>query len=196
LPRPKQRTDELRAHVLHRALEMLERDGVLGFTARRIADEAGTSMPAVYELFGDKAGLLREVFFEGFRLLLAHYEALPETSDPRADLFAVLHAIRGFVAEHPVLAELMFGRPFADFDPGPADLKAGTAVRNFVIRRVKRCLDAEILRGDATDIAHVLVALVQGLSAQQRAGWLGRSKASIDRRFQLALQAMLEGLAR
>ena len=32
---------------------------------------AQTSTPAVYELFGDKAGLVREVFFEGFRLLRA-----------------------------------------------------------------------------------------------------------------------------
>jgi hypothetical protein len=28
-----------------------------------------TSVPAVYELFGDKAGLVREIFFEGFRRL-------------------------------------------------------------------------------------------------------------------------------
>ena len=32
---------------------------------------AATSTPAVYELFGDKAGLVRELFFEGFRMLAA-----------------------------------------------------------------------------------------------------------------------------
>ena len=69
MPRAKQRTPELRDRVLLHAVDLLARDGVAGFTARRIAREAATSIPAVYELFGDKAGLLREVFFEGFRLL-------------------------------------------------------------------------------------------------------------------------------
>ena len=65
MPRPKQRTPELRDHVLHVALATLAADGVTGFTTRNVARQAQTSTPAVYELFGDKAGLVREVFFEG-----------------------------------------------------------------------------------------------------------------------------------
>ena len=51
-------------------------DGIAGFTTRRVAQEAETSTPAVYELFGDKAGLVREVFFEGFRLLRRRFDEL------------------------------------------------------------------------------------------------------------------------
>ncbi len=60
---------------------------------------------------------------------------------------------------------------------------------------VRRCLDAGVLAGDETDIAHVLLGLAQGLAAQETAGWLATSQASADRRWSLAFQATLDGLA-
>lgn len=195
MPRAKQRTPQLRDHVLHVAVSTLAAEGVTGFTTRKVAQQAETSTPAVYELFGDKAGLVREVFFEGFRLLRLHFDQLAESSDPRADLVGVVQAFRGFARGNPVLAEVMFSRPFVDFDPGPDELRAGSAVREFIVGRVRRCTDAGILGGDETDIAHVLVALAQGLAAQESAGWLGTSQASRDRRWDLATRAVLDGLS-
>ena len=195
MPRPKQRTPELRDHVLRVAVAMLARHGVAAFTTRRVAEEAATSPPAVYELFGDKAGLVREVFFEGFRLLRRRFDRLAESADPRADLVALVQALRAFARENPVLAELMFSRPFADFDPGPSGLEAGRSVREFVVGRVRRCIDAGILAGDATDVAHVLVSMTQGLAATEMAGWLGTSRASVARRWDVAIRAVLDGLA-
>jgi AcrR family transcriptional regulator len=195
VPRAKQRTPELRDRVLQVAVATLTAEGAEGFTTRRVADRARTSTPAVYELFGDKAGLVREVFFEGFRLLGERFGALNETGDPRRDLIDVTRAFRGFVRDHPVLGQLMFARPFADFDPGPAEREAGRVTREFVVTRVRRCIDAGLISGDETDMAHVLLALCQGLSAQEAAGWLGRSRAAADRRWDLAVRALLAGLA-
>ena len=195
MPRPKQRTPQLRDHVLRVAVAMLARHGVAAFTTRRVAEEAATSPPAVYELFGDKAGLVREVFFEGFRLLRRRFDRLAQSADPRADLVALVQALRAFARENPVLAELMFSRPFADFDPGPSGLEAGRSVREFVVGRVRRCIDAGILAGDATDVAHVLVSMTQGLAATEMAGWLGTSRASVARRWDVAIRAVLDGLA-
>ena len=70
-------------------------------------------------------GLVREVFFEGFRLLGDRFGKLRDSGDPRADLVRMVGALRVFVRENPVLAQVMFSRPFADFDPGPGDLAAG-----------------------------------------------------------------------
>lgn len=195
MPRAKQRTPELRDRVLQVAVATLTAEGAEGFTTRRVAAGARTSTPAVYELFGDKAGLVREVFFEGFRLLGGRFGALAETGDPRRDLIEVTRAFRGFVRDYPVLGQLMFARPFADFDPGPAEREAGRLTREFVVTRVRRCIDAGVIGGDETDVAHVLLALCQGLSAQEAAGWLGSSRASMDRRWDLAVQALLAGLA-
>jgi AcrR family transcriptional regulator len=89
----------------------------------------------------------------------------------------------------------MFSRPFADFDPGPAELEAGAATREFIVRRVQRCIGAGIIDGDQVDIAHGLLALAQGLAAQEAAGWLGSTSASVNRRWDLAVRAFLAGLS-
>jgi AcrR family transcriptional regulator len=193
VPRAKQRTQELRDRVLHVAVGTLASEGVAGFTTRKVAHEADTSTPAVYELFGDKAGLVREVFFEGFRMLRRRFDELHEGVDPDADLVEVIDVFRSFVNTNPVLAEVMFSRPFADFDPGPEELRAGATVREFVVGRVRRCIDAGLLAGDPTDIAHVLIALAQGLAGQETAGWLGTSRASVNRRWALGIRAVLDG---
>jgi AcrR family transcriptional regulator len=194
MPRAKQRTPELRDRLLQVAVTMLSDEGVSGLTTRRVAREAETSPPAVYELFGDKGGLVREVFFEGFRMLRRRFDELGESNDPMDDLTRVVDAFRAFVQENPVLAEVMFSQPFADFEPGRHELAAGGSVREFIVGRIRRCVDAGALAGDSTDIAHALVALAQGLASQERAGWLGSTPTSIDRRWGLAVTALLEGL--
>jgi AcrR family transcriptional regulator len=195
MPRAKQRTPQLRERLLRSAVATLAEAGVAGLTARRVAADAQTSVPAVYELFGDKAGLVREVYFEGFRLLRQRFEAVGETDDPRTDLLGLVAVLRTFVRENPVLAEVMFSRPFADFDPGPDELTATRSVREFIVGQVRRCIHRGQLAGDEVDIAHVLLGLAQGLSLQETAGWLGRSQSSVDRRWQLAFRATLDGLA-
>ena len=196
MPRAKQRTGQLREHIVQVAVAMLAADGVGGFTARRVAERAQTSPPAVYELFGDKAGLVREVFFEGFRLLGDRLAALRESDDPYADLLHAVRVFRIFARDNPVLTQVMFSRPFADFDPGPAELAAGARTREFIVHRVRRCIDAGIINGDQTDIAHGLLALAQGLAMQEAAGWLGSTRSSVNRRWDLAVHALLAGLGR
>jgi AcrR family transcriptional regulator len=195
MPRHKQRTSELRDRVLAAAVAALTTDGVAGLTARRVAHDAQTSTPAVYELFGDKGGLIRAIFFEGFRMLRRHLEQTVRADDERTALQQTIAALRTFMRDSPALARVMFERPFADFDPGPEDIQAGASVREFIVDRVRRALDARIIEGDPTDIAHVLIGLALGLAAQEAAGWLGTSQASVNRRWSLAAEALLTGLS-
>lgn len=194
MPRPKQRTQELRTHILQSAVGLIATNGVAEFTTRRVAAEASTSIPAMYELFGDKSGLVREIFFEGFRLLRRQLDALKSCDDPRADLVRLLEAFRLFYRENPAIARVMFSRPFPDFDPGPAEEEAGRSVREHFVQHVQRAIDTRILEGNPIDIAHVLMSLAQGMAAIEVAGWLGTSKSSIDRRWKLAIDAILDGL--
>jgi AcrR family transcriptional regulator len=195
MPRAKQRTPELRNRVLGVAVDALGEHGVSGFTTRRVAELAGTSVPAVYELFDDKAGLIRQVFFEGFRLLGRELATVPTTDDPLADVAAIASAFRRFCVQRPVLAQVMFTRPFASFDPSPADVAGGTAVRELIIGRIKRCIDAGLIVGSPTDIGHVLLALVQGLAVQEAGGGLGNSAASVNRRWEIGVRTLLRGFS-
>jgi AcrR family transcriptional regulator len=179
--------------VLSVALELLARDGVAAFTTRSVASASATSTPAIYELFGDKSGLVREMFFEGFRMLRRQLGEAGESDDPRADLVALVGLYRSFIRHNPVLAEVMFSRPFSDFSPSGTEVKAGSSVRTLIVARVRRCIDTGLMRGDETDIAHVLVALVQGMAAAESTRRLGSSRKSIERRWTLAVDAVLEG---
>lgn len=195
MPRPKQRTPELRDRLLAVAIELLSTDGAGALTARAVARGAATSTPAVYELFGDKGGLVRAVFFEGFKRLYKQLAALPPSDDARADLLALAAAYRAFVVENPVLAEVMLSRPFTDFSPGPKEAGASGSVRSVIVERVQRAIDAGALGGDPVDVAHAMVALVQGLAAAENARRLGTTPESVDRRWSVALNALFDGFA-
>ena len=181
--------------MLQVAVSTLNQDGLSGFTTRRVAEQAGTSVPAVYELFGDKSGLVRAVFFEGFRMLGRRLLAVPETDNAVADVQRLIPVFRRFCLDYPALARVMFSRPFQDFDPGPEEL-ASPSVREIFVGRIKRCTDAGLLTGDPVDIAHVLLALAQGLAVQEGARWLGKSKASVNRRWEVGVTGILRGFAR
>ena len=193
MPRAKQRTPELRADLLVAALDVLSAAGPVGVTTRAVATRAGTSVPALYELFGDKAGLVRALFFEGFRRLGRDYAELAPTSDPLADLVAAVETFRAFARANPRLFEVMYARPFAEFSPGPEELATGAATRGAFVGPVQRAVDRGLLVGDATDIAHGVLALAGGLVTQEIAGWLGSSPESIERRWQASVAAFLRG---
>ncbi|MCV7169507.1 MULTISPECIES: TetR/AcrR family transcriptional regulator [Mycolicibacterium] len=194
MPRAKQRTPELRDHLLAVAVATLNEEGFTRFTTRRVAERAGTSVPAVYELFTDKAGLVRAMFFEGFRVLGAELAKVPPSVEPLADIERLVPVFRLFCRAYPRLAQVMFSRPFADFEPGPDELAAGASVRHEFVGRIQRAVDAGLLAGDPTDIAHVLLALAQGLAVQEAGRWLGPAP-SIERRWRLGVRSLLAGFA-
>jgi AcrR family transcriptional regulator len=142
MPRPKQRTPELRDRVLQVAVSTLNQDGLPGLTTRRVAQRADTSVPTIYELFENKAGLLRAVFFEGFRMLCRRLLAVPESDDALADVQRLIPVFRRFCLDYPALARVMFSRSIQDFDPGPAELAASSSVREIFVGKITRCTEA------------------------------------------------------
>ena len=195
MPKVKQRTPELREQLISAALRILSDDGVAALTARRLARDARTSPPAVYELFGDKAGVVRALFFPGIAQLDAALGELRPGDDALEDLVALAQRYRRFVVANPALATVMFSRPFASFDPAPEEAAAGAAVRERIVEAVRRAIAAGRLRGDPTDVAHACVALVHGLAAAEVARRLGSSPAAIERRWDVAVRGLLRGFA-
>jgi AcrR family transcriptional regulator len=195
VPRVKQRTPELAEQVLAAGLRLLANEGVGAVTARRLADEASTSPAAVYELFGDKGGVIRAMFFSGFEQLGRELRERTPDDDPIEELVALAQRYRAFIVAHPALAAVMFSRPFASFDPAPEEEAAGAAVREHIVAAVKRALDEGRLTGNAIDIAHAYVALIQGLAAAESSQRLGRSKAAVQRRWDAGVRALLAGFA-
>jgi AcrR family transcriptional regulator len=195
MPRTKQRTPELAEHVLQTALRLLAGEGPAALTARRLADAAGTSPAAVYELFGDKAGVLRAVFFSGFERLADELGTPDPGAEGLDELLTLAQRYRAFIVAHPALSAIMFSRPFASFDPAPEEQAAGAAVRRRIVAAVKVAIKSGQLQGDAIDIAHAYVALIHGLAAAESSQRLGGSNATIQRRWDVSVGALLRGFA-
>ncbi len=198
MARAKVRTGDLRDVIVDRALHLLDEGGPPAVRARGVASAAGTSTAAVYELFGDKAGLVRSVFFEGFRLLERRLRAVPVTGDARIDLVATLAEARRFALDRPMLFEVMYARPFAEFEPSADDLRAGVGLQRLVVERVRAwgaSAGVTSVADDPGDAAHALVATNRGLVATELAGLAGTSRPSVERRWHLTIDALLDGLA-
>jgi AcrR family transcriptional regulator len=195
MPRPRQRTPELAEQILQAALRLLADEGPGALTARRLAAAAGTSPAAVYELFGDKAGVVRALFFSGFASLGEGLGAPDPGAEALEELLALAQRYRAFVVAHPALSAVMFSRPFASFDPLPEEQAAGAVVRNRVVAAVKVAIKAGRLQGDPIDIAHAYVALIHGLAAAESAHRLGGTDAVLRRRWDAGVRALLAGFA-
>jgi AcrR family transcriptional regulator len=193
VPPAKVRTPELRQQLLDVAIDLLASDGASAITTRRVAARAKTSAAAIFELFGDKTGLVRALFFEGFRRLLAHLEQLPPARGTAQDLVAFVREFRAFTLDSPRLFEVMYNRPFETFTPGPDERALGDATRSILVERARGGVDAGLLHGDPVDIAHAVLALAIGLATQETADWLGSTPASRDRRWAQAVDALLAG---
>ncbi|HEY3683946.1 MAG TPA: TetR/AcrR family transcriptional regulator [Streptosporangiaceae bacterium] len=193
--RRKVRTQELRGELATAAVGLLAAGGSAAVTTRAVASEAGSSIAAVHELFGGKAGLVRAVFAAGFARLAAELAELPPAADPEAGVLDLALAMRSFARREPHLYEVMFARPFAEFRPGAADARAADAIYAIVVGRVAAVLGADRPKGAAKDAAIGLFATVQGLVGLEAAGLLGSGPASADRRFRHTVIAALRGFA-
>ena len=194
MARPRLHTEDVRRELLHQATTLLAAEGPSGITIRRVADAAGTSPPAVYDLIGDKTALVRELFLHGFRRLHQLFEEVPTTADPVADLLGLGLAYRASALENPHLYDVMFACPFPEFRPTDADLTESMQTFSQLVERVRTAIGAgAIANGDPLDVALVLFAQAHGLASLELKGWLGQP-AEADQRWQLSLAAMLAGM--
>ena len=84
------------------ALAMLDRDGLDGFSMRRLASELGVSSMAAYYHFPSKASLLAAVYQHAFA-----ERPVPEPGGPwREEALALAHWIRDGYMRHPIVASL------------------------------------------------------------------------------------------
>jgi AcrR family transcriptional regulator len=172
---------------------LLAAEGPSALTVRRLAERADTSASAVYSLFGDKWGLVEEMFREGFRRFAGRIAALERTDDPLADLIALGAAFRANARANPHLYDLMFGHPFPQFQPGEEDRMMAMGTFGALVAALGRCVDAGQLSGDPLGLATIFYSLIHGLTSLELLGWLG-PPGQADAAWERAEMAMYRGL--
>ncbi|GAA2426585.1 TetR/AcrR family transcriptional regulator [Actinomadura vinacea] len=196
MARPRTRDyGELRRELVDAGGRLLAAAGPSALTTRRVAEQAGVSTTAVYNLFGDKGGLVREMFLAGFERLAAAFAAVPRTDDAVADLLALGHAYRANALANPHLFQLMFGRPVPEFQP---DAETGALIRptfDTLVAAAARCVqEGAFAPAEPYDLAVRLNALAHGLASLELRGALGDAEEA-RRHWDGAFDSMVRGLA-
>ncbi len=193
MARPRTHDDKLRLRLLDEGGRLLATEGPSALTVRRLAERSETSASAIYSLFGDKWGLVEEMFREGFRRFAGRIAALERTDDPLADLIALGAAFRANARANPHLYDLMFGRPFPQFVPGEETQVMAMGTFGALVEALGRCVEAGQLRGDPLALATIFYSLIHGLTSLELLGWLGPPERA-DAAWERAELAMFRGL--
>lgn len=77
-------------------------------STRAVCEEVGVGQPALYRVFGDKAGLLAALVDHGFERYVQRKRALEKSEDAVADLRAGWDDHIAFAVENPAVYRLMF----------------------------------------------------------------------------------------
>jgi len=90
-----------RREILDAASALLYEGGADGLTIRRLALRCGYTAPAIYHIFGDKAGLLDAVLREAIDALIVRIDQVPDHPEPAERIRLQFREIVRFGREHP-----------------------------------------------------------------------------------------------
>ena len=127
MPRAKQRTPELRDRVLDVAITTLGEEGIARFTTRRVAERAARRCPRCTSCSTTRPAWCGRCSSRASGCWAASWPRSRRRTIALADLERLVPVFRLFCRAYPKLAQVMFSRPFADFEPGPDELAAGAA---------------------------------------------------------------------
>ena len=178
---------DLRQALLDGAVKLLKKEGIKGFSLRKLAAAEGVSHAAPYRHFANKDELLATLLLEGHRLLAARLRRAraehPDSSRER--LLAVGKAYLEFAADNPERLGLMFSREAmlaAEGLEGEIPASERESLDSFapLEESVKECQDEGVLDSsfDSGVISIALWSEMHGLALLSNEGIIeGMSKA-------------------
>jgi AcrR family transcriptional regulator len=160
--------------LLNEALSLLRNGGPLAVSVRAVAEAAGTSVRAVYTVFGSKQALIDALAQRGYNRLSGLVNGVEQTEDPAGDLVrAGVEGFRAFALEEPALFRLTFEQVSAELLAHEPVARAGYDSYRALCARIRRLRDAGGVHPHRTDVACCFAfhATCQGLASSEMASW-------------------------
>jgi AcrR family transcriptional regulator len=165
--------EAFRRKTVRAATRLFAARGYEAVTLRAIATELGTSPMAPYRYFANKAEIFAMVRAEAYRRFASDQEtAFRGADDPVERLLRLREAYVRFALRHPDEYRVMFELHQEPEDRYPR--LAAESHRAFAAleEAVRLAVEARVLEGDATTVAHLLWASLHGVVSLHLAGKL------------------------
>jgi AcrR family transcriptional regulator len=177
------------------AERLFAEQGYPGVTLRALAAELDVSPMTPYRYFRDKADIFAAVRAAGFRRFAdAQEAAFAAESDPERRLRAMARSYVDFARREPHAYRIMFEmNPLQDVTQYPE--LAAQQIRGWepLLRGVEAAIDAGLLAGDATHLAHVFWAAVHGIASLYLIGTYTLIHEDVDHIMDLMETTLFEG---
>jgi len=186
------RHETTKQEIVDAAWAIVRAQGLNALSLRALANAVNMEPPSLYTYFASKHAVYDRLFADANRELLARFELLDLSDDPRELLRSTARLFVTFAAEDQARYELLFMRTIPDFEPTPESY--ATAVEVFT--RGRTALRKAGLRSDAD--FDLWTAVVAGLAGQQLANQPGgdRYLRLIDRAVEMFSEYVLSPKAR
>ena len=152
-----------RREILDAASALLFESGSEGLTIRRLALRCGYTAPAIYHIFGDKAGLLDALLREAIDELIARIDKVPDHPEPKERLRSQFREIVRFGREHPTNYRLIEALRPEQLPPLNFDVEETQARFDAPITHMMNAgslpLDPELFRQALWALLHGLISL-------------------------------------
>ena len=193
MPRPKVYDEDLRRRLVARAAVMMAESGPSGLALRQLAAAEVTSTTAIYSMFEDRAGLIREVGRTAAVSFVDAQRAVSKTADPFVDLFSLGRAYRGWALANPTLY-LVLMAPAAPgmhhFDAPIPESEAAEPLREVIVRLIQAGIFPPL---DPNVVLGIIWASVHGFVSLELAGFFAPTpQDSLD----LMYEAQLDSIGR
>jgi AcrR family transcriptional regulator len=197
--RKEREREALRERILDAALEVVTTEGPEALTMRRLADRIEYSATALYAHFEDKDALLVALCRREFQGLAVQMTTFEPSGDPLNDLMLLGHGYCRFAMEHQQAYRLMFLLPGMPSRP-EKNLHDEMDAYSLCTSAVSRARLAGVLREDLGDdelVAQTLWSSLHGVLALHIVkDDRGIPWHPIDKRIQVALRMLIDGLRR
>jgi AcrR family transcriptional regulator len=186
----------LRSKISAAAQELYLRDGIGGFSMRRVAEMVGVSAPAIYRHFKNKDELLNEIVIEGLKILEEYLRPALEADTPYDRLVCMTDHYLRFAMERPQYFDFAFLIPNPGLRPVADEIaRPDWDTFRLAVEQVAACTEAGIFPGDdPLETAITLWAEVHGLITLFRTGRFGPNPETFREIYRQSVDRTLRGL--
>lgn len=188
--------DNTEQRIARSALRILENEGPIAVSMRRIAGVVGITPMAIYHHFPNREILLRSVVDKEFAQLLDLIQKTPSRSSCEADIMHIMDAYIDYAFTRPHIFDYVFSKPRPDARRFPDDFRARRSpTLNPIADTLALWMEkGKLKKDDVWEIALELWAHAHGYIMLYRAGRFNLSQKDFKKLVQRSIKRLLNGL--